>query len=203
LVEEDYSLEKLEKREIKTAARVFVRAMNTDPLLGYFFPDHKIRFQKLMLLYTYILKIQFDNVSKTSPKIEGLIIWEKPFEHHSSISIKNIVLGLNLVFKLGFGSLIKMVKYYTWAVKIRNRYIDDPYWYLDVIVVDPLYQGRGFASTLIRPILEIAGKKKEKIYLETQNKDNITIYQKYGFRLVQRFVISGTNLDHFVMIKEL
>lgn len=71
-----------------------------------------------------------------------------------------------------------------------------------MVVVDPQYQGKGFASRLIRPTLEEAERKGETVYLETHNKQNIELYERYGFRLLHSARIGNTDIEHFCMKKD-
>jgi ribosomal protein S18 acetylase RimI-like enzyme len=92
-----------------------------------------------------------------------------------------------------------MVRYQKWALQTRDRIASQPYWYLNVIVVSPEYQGKGFASKLIKPVIEEAIKKKQMVYLETQNKNNIKLYEKYGFQVIEELVIPNTSVSHYCM----
>jgi len=85
--------------------------------------------------------------------------------------------------------------------KIRSILITDPYWYLSLVAVSPLYQGKGFASKLIKPILEKASQEKVDVYLETQNVNNVAIYEKYGFKLIHSEKICNSEVNHYCMIK--
>jgi len=79
--------------------------------------------------------------------------------------------------------------------------MEQPYWYLDVIVVNPEHQGKGFASQLIKPILLEAEKNHQAVYLETQNKKNIQIYEKYGFILIKEIKLPRTDIIQYCMKK--
>ena len=191
----------LVKDKIDEAVVHFADAMMNDELHVHFFPNEKTRKRKLKYLFKYKLQTQIHDCIATSPLLEGLAIWEQPHDHRDTISLKDI-LGFQLLFTCGIKSFLKMVKYYVWAEDIRNNLITEPHWYLDTVIVQPIFQGKGYASQLIKPILEKASQKNEKVYLETQNEKNVPIYERYGFELISTQHVKGTEFKHFSMIKK-
>ncbi len=196
-------IQKLEKNQIKDAAEIFAKAMMNDELHVFFFPDQASRFEKLVYLYEFKLELQYRKCIVTSRKLEGLAIWEKPGQQHSGLSLSEMFNGLKLIWQCGIVSLIKMIKYQTWASKTRDKLINQPYWYLDVVIVNPEHQGKGFASQLIKPILLEAEKNHQEVYLETQNKNNILIYDKYGFSLIKEIKLPNTDIIQYCMKKKI
>lgn len=53
--------------------------------------------------------------------------------------------------------------------------------YLYFVGVTPAEQGKGFASALIRPVLDLADSEHRPVVLETQKVPNVQIYQHLGF----------------------
>ncbi len=131
---------------------------------------------------------------------EGFCIWEKPDEHRSAITFKDVIEGFSLAFSIGMFSLVRMVRYQLWSTKLKKRLISEPYWYLDTVVVSPDYQGKGFASKMIKPYLSEANARGEKVYLETQNMKNVPVYEKYGFRLISTQYLNK-RVTHYAMVK--
>lgn len=188
------------KKDIGYSAKLIAKAMFNDDLHTYFFPDEKKRLYKLSHIYNYKLNSDINNVYTTSANIEGIAIWEKPNNHHSNITFNDIIKGFSLPFKVGISSLYRIIKYQIWAVKIRKKLVREPFWYLDIIAVNPEEQGKGFAGKLIEPVLNKARERNEKIYLETQNNKNISLYEKYGFKLVHTAKLGKTSVNHYCMI---
>ena len=194
-------MESLELKDISLAAKIFSKAMVNDPLHVFFFPNPKTRERKIFSLYYFSMKINHLNVQRTTDNFEGVILLEKPFEHIFKISLKEFIFGSFLFFKVGPRSLLRMMKYQEWSSKLKKESIADPYWYLGVVVVDPDCQGKGFASKLIKPMLAKADEQNHKVYLETQNPNNIPIYEKYGFVTVSEHKIPGSDVFHYIMVR--
>jgi predicted GNAT family N-acyltransferase len=190
----------INKSEIAQAKKIFALAMFDDDLHKYFFPDEKSRIEKLQHFYEFKLKTMLLNTYKTSEKHEGFCIWEKPDEHRSTITFKDVTEGFLLVFNIGMFSLVRMVRYQLWSTKLKKKLISEPYWYLDTVVVSPDYQGKGFASKMIRPFLSEANTRGEKVYLETQNMKNVPVYEKYGFKLISTQYLNK-RVTHYAMVK--
>lgn len=195
-------MEKLQKSDIKQASKIFALSMFNDDLHVWFFPDIKTRLKKLEFLYQFKLQSQLKLSYKVSSKLEGLCIWESPDDNHNAITIYDLISGFFLVFRVGIISLYKMIKYQIWSTKIRNNINVNRYWYLDVVVVSPEYHGKGFASKMIKPFLENAKNLAEAVYLETQNINNVPIYEKYGFKLLVSQKFDKTGIIQYCMIKQ-
>lgn len=63
--------------------------------------------------------------------------------------------------------------------------VPDDVWYLDAIGVDPARQGRGVGGALIRHGLEAARGAGVDAFLETATANNVQLYERFGFRVVE------------------
>ncbi len=63
--------------------------------------------------------------------------------------------------------------------------VPDDVWYLDMVGVDPVHQGRGVGSALIRHGLELAAAEGADAFLETSLSGNVAYYERLGFRVVE------------------
>lgn len=113
-------MEKLQKSDILQASKVFAMAMFYDDLHKYLLPNENTRLKNLERLYAFKLRIELNNSFKTSSNLEGVCIWEGPDDNHGAITLKEIILGLPLIFTLGIPNLIRMIKYQIWSQKLEN-----------------------------------------------------------------------------------
>jgi ribosomal protein S18 acetylase RimI-like enzyme len=60
----------------------------------------------------------------------------------------------------------------------------EPHWYLPLIGVDPVHQGRGHGSALMAHALQQCDRDRAVAYLESTNPRNITLYQRNGFEII-------------------
>jgi ribosomal protein S18 acetylase RimI-like enzyme len=66
-----------------------------------------------------------------------------------------------------------------------------PHWYLEVIGAEPARQGRGIGSALMQPILASCDLEGLGAYLESSSERNRALYERHGFRVVERFDMPG------------
>jgi len=182
------------------AASLCAHAFFNDELDAFFFPNEKERLAKQKILYKYFLHKNEKNIYINSPKIEGLMIAERPFAHENQLDLSDLFIGLPL-FGFGLNTIKKMMHFQLNAISIRKELIKDPYWYLLLVAVSPENQGKGFASKLLKPMLFEAEKRKEPFFLETHNPRNLPIYEKLGFRVIDSRKIKDMPFSHYCMIR--
>lgn len=67
---------------------------------------------------------------------------------------------------------------------IGEHFPDEPIWFLDIVGVDPSWQGAGVGSALITFGLERADADGTPAFLETGNHQNVPYYERFGFRVI-------------------
>jgi ribosomal protein S18 acetylase RimI-like enzyme len=63
---------------------------------------------------------------------------------------------------------------------------EEPHWYLPLIGVEPLAQGRGLGAALMKQALERIDAAGDVAYLESSNPRNISLYERFGFEVTGR-----------------
>ena len=61
---------------------------------------------------------------------------------------------------------------------------EEPHWYLPLIGVDPVRQGRGYGAAMLRQALARVDRDGYAAYLESSNPANVPLYQRHGFEVV-------------------
>lgn len=56
-----------------------------------------------------------------------------------------------------------------------------PHWHLPLIGVDPVHQGRGIGSALLRHVLDQCDREQLPAHLEATSPANIRLYSRHGF----------------------
>jgi GNAT superfamily N-acetyltransferase len=75
-----------------------------------------------------------------------------------------------------------------------------PHWYLALLGVDPLHQGRGRGSRIIRHGLRTCDRDGLPAYLETGNPRNVQFYERHGFRITH-IMQSGSSPRIYGMLR--
>jgi ribosomal protein S18 acetylase RimI-like enzyme len=68
----------------------------------------------------------------------------------------------------------------------------EPHWYLPLIGTDPMHQGRGYGSALLRYALALCDEQNKPAYLEATSDRSVPLYQRYGFEVLGRIQV-GTS----------
>jgi hypothetical protein len=193
---------RLSKQHIKPASSMLSRAFQNDPLIRWQIPNLYKRVMKIHSYWEFTLRIgiKYGEVYGTSKDLEGIAIWRPP---NTPISYWTYL--KSGIFKFPFIFGIKSTKKITFsqAVKdsIRNILMKGPYWYLELIAVDPNYQGQGFANMLLKPMIKRIDEKRLPISLETNLKKCISFYQHFDFSILEEIIIPNTNIVLWFLIR--
>lgn len=197
-------LYRLKKRDVKKAAQVFARAFHTDELAQYMFPDEDFRREILPIYFNYRIKfgILYGEVYAPSPNIEGLAVWYLSDEFKMTNWRNFRAGGMKLLQNVDKETMKRMNTINHFSTNLRNEYTTSKYWYLAPIGIDPIHQGKGLASRLMRPMLARIDSEQLPCLLETQSTKNVNIYKRYGFEIVKESVLPGSPIPHWLMARQ-
>jgi len=201
-------LKRLQNDQIGAASRVAARAFQNDPLFVYCFPDLDERKIKAVIHceYMILLGILSGEVFTTSSNIEGVAVWHAYDIKDQKIGkqSKEIIRRLRRVKRENFSDRLFAEKYSINAEiynSLHNEHTKFPHWELIMITVDPLHQGEGYASMLLRPKLREFDKQNLPCYLNAQNENNVSFYEHFGFELVGKTKVPNSNFYHHGMLR--
>jgi ribosomal protein S18 acetylase RimI-like enzyme len=60
----------------------------------------------------------------------------------------------------------------------------EPHWYLAMLGVDPMRQGQGLGSALLKAALKRCDAEGVIAYLESSNPKNVPLYERHGFEVM-------------------
>lgn len=193
----------LQKEDIIDGANLISKAFLDDPKIIYFLPNEGNRRGILHHLWTFILKDGLRNGKVFAPtsKLEGIAIWYPPNKVHIGVwrGLRNGV--LKVVKKFGKTTIRKMNQINKISKQIHNKHISEPHWYLALIAVKSEYQGRGYASQLLIPMIKRIQNQGLSIYLETNSLKNVSLYEHFNFKVVEELKIQNTTIPHWSMIR--
>jgi ribosomal protein S18 acetylase RimI-like enzyme len=88
----------------------------------------------------------------------------------------------SLVRAMG-GATLRLLRAFTYIE--RHHPHEPPHWYLAMVGVAPPWQGRGYGSALMRPVLESCDAERVPAYLEASTPRNVALYERNGFEVVE------------------
>jgi ribosomal protein S18 acetylase RimI-like enzyme len=69
---------------------------------------------------------------------------------------------------------------------------EEPHWYLPFIAVDPIHQGRGYGSALMKHALQRCDREQKLAYLESSNPRNLSLYIRHGFKIIATITMADS-----------
>ncbi len=198
------NLVRLNKSHIKPAIDVLDRAFENNPINIAFLPDESERKKKSRHIFEFFLRYGFlyGEVYATSPKLEAVAMWLT--SDKSDFTLWRMLRSgvIPFIFRFGGKNVLRMISITNRFVEIHKKYAPFPHLYAWYIGVDPDFQGKGLGNTLHRAMLARADSERLPCYLETQKEENMVLWSRYGFKVINETVIPGTEVKHWAMLRE-
>jgi ribosomal protein S18 acetylase RimI-like enzyme len=195
---------RLGKPHAQPAAEILVRAFQNYPLFKYFYPDNSRRnkVNRYICSVSAYFGIRFGEVYASSPNLEGVAVWVH--SAHYTMGLWNILRAVPLSTLFGTSMLgaLRMRATGEYTDHVHKRLAPFDHWYLLLLGVDPQFQGRGYASKLVRPMLRKADQEKLPCYLETNDEADVAIYRHFGFKVIEEGAIPNTTIKNWAMLRE-
>jgi len=204
MVADSDSLVRLQKSQIKPVGEMLARAFQDDPLSSYIIPDTFQRKNMLPYGFEFVVRlgVSYGEVYATSSRLEGVAVW-LPSEKANMTLWRVIRNGaLPLYFRFGKETILRQSSVFKFISSMHKRHAPFCHWYLSLLGVDPEFQGKGYASTLMKTMLVRIDREHLPCYLDTQKLENVPIYQHYGFKVVEEGIIPGTGIRTWAMLRE-
>ena len=203
-------LKRISEDQIEVASKVLGRAFLDDPLFVYCFPDRVERKNKIAIHSEFLILVGIlsGEVYITSSNIEGVAIWHPH-------GIKDQIIGkqsketmrrLKKVRKMDFSDPLlieRMGIFEEIANSFQNEYVNFPHWYLAFIGIDPIHQGKGYGSKLLRMKLAEIDQQNLPCYLHTENERNVIFYEHFGFELIGKNKVPNSDIYHQAMLRNM
>lgn len=179
-------LQRLTKQQLPQITAMMGRAFHNDPQSIYLYPQEARRARCLPLMFGISLRYALRYGEITIPQGEtGVACWLPPGKTTLSILRMLRVGALQTAFQMGSEEVGRMRNTEDYAAKMHQRCMSRPHWYLWGLAVEPAQQGQGIGGKLLRAGLKRADDAALPCYLETTNTPNVSLYQKFGFRVVE------------------
>ena len=195
---------RLNRSHVKRANKALIRAFWNHPPLQYYFPDEaeRERIAPYFFSLSVLNGIRYGEVHATSQDLEGIAVW-LPSDNYP-VTPWRLLRSVPLSEILGFGkyrgSRMKGLGQYIDAV--HSRMAPFKHWFLQTIGVDPQFQGRGYASKLLTPMLSRIDEESLPCYLETLEEQNVRLYDHFGFKVIEESKVPNTNLTNWAMLRD-
>lgn len=195
-------LQRLIRQHLPQTATMLGRAFYDDPLSIYIYPQSAERARRLPLMFTIALRytLRYGEITTTSEGT-GAACWLPPGKTSMTMPRLLRIGALAEVFKMSLSATRRMEYAANYTEKMHKRRITEPHWYLWVLGVEPEHQGQGIGGSLLRAGLARADASQLPCYLETMKPENVPLYQKFGFKVVEEADIPGSNVHVWGMVR--
>ena len=181
----DVSVIQLPGDLLAEAAGVLARSFHESPNLVHLFPDARARARALPRLQRACLRdaLGFGHVYAATLRGEvvGVAAWLPPGAF--PLSPRRQLRVLPETASMLAASPRSTPRLLRFMAGVRRLHPAQPYWYLEVIGVEPSAQGLGIGTRLLEPVLALADEAGQRCYLETMTERNVAWYGKLGFKV--------------------
>jgi len=167
--------------DVKKLAAILAQAFYDDPPLVWLLPDPAKRLGRITRMFATVVGIEslrYGGVDVTcgGEEIAGGAVWLPPGHREPGLREK-VQAAPNHALALA-ASLGRAARY---GRALQNARPKEPHWYLKAIGVDPAWQGRGVAGTLLRSRLKRCDQDGQPAYLEV-SPNGVSLYEHFGFK---------------------
>lgn len=173
-------------------------AFQDDPALSWILPNPDHRRARLPKLFDLLFKSDMqDGMVLRSAACEACSLWRAPGQADTGIwgLIQN-ALPMLQIFGSGIGRGLAVSN----ALDAHHPKAF-PFWYLHFVGVRPDFQGRGWGGAIIREGLKRATADGLPAYLETATPQNVPLYLRLGFEIVEEWDVPGGGPHFWSMLK--
>jgi len=190
--------------DVEEAAQVIAQAFQADPLITFMLPFESTRIRTLLKFFRPYgeINIKHGRGYGVGQPLQGVAFWESPGGESMSISLRSLGKFLPLLFTMYPIGYFRARAVLEKTEALHKEYASEPHYYLDNLGVLPSAQGRGYASKLLRPILELADAQKVIAYTDTLSPANVPFYEHFGFECVEQSAIPGTGITVFALRRQ-
>ncbi len=190
----------LARSDFAHAGQVLGRAFESDPLWSDLMPQPELRAQ--MFAGAIKMVAAGGGQVETTPGVEAVALWMPPGKE----------LGLGAFVMSGFAPMRWVVRTpwrnLRWLTALqraipeqRKLVITEPHWSLEVLGVDPDFQGAGLGSALVEAGLLRADKAGLPCYVDTSEGENVGFYSRFGFAVVKEITVTDLAAPFWMMVR--
>jgi ribosomal protein S18 acetylase RimI-like enzyme len=183
-------------------ADFFARSFHTNPNFMDLFSDERARSLALSRRFAaglrdasglgHVYAATREAESSAADELAGVAVWLPPcaFPLSAARQLRTLpsMAGVMATAPLSTPRLLR------YPVGIARLHPAQPYWYLEVVDVDPTVRELGIGTRLLEPVLALADEAGQTCYPETMTERNVAWYRSLGFEVREagvRFVRGG------------
>jgi ribosomal protein S18 acetylase RimI-like enzyme len=179
---QDITIVKLTENDLEDAAKLLTDAMCTNPNHLAIFKSTNAK-AKLKQYKMFVTVLSDKHTTTYTAKYNNKIVGVMSYTHSAHCQLKPIDL-IRIIPKILniFGKHFLLVL--QWRALWGRYDYKKPHVHFGPIAVDVQHQGRGIGKMLLKHFINHLEKTKEIGYLETDKRENVELYQNFGFEII-------------------
>lgn len=194
---------RLNKTRVAAAAETLRQAFWDYPVTVYSYPDETEREIRLPYFFRLIIHycLKYGEVYATSKEMEGVAAWI-PSDNYPMSGWRVLrSVPFSVFFHLGTGNNREMQAFSDYIDDMHARLAPFRHWFLQTIGVSPEHQGQGHGGRLLKSMLTRLDSENLPCYLETLDEKDISFYEHYGFKVLEKSAVPDTDLVNWAMLR--
>ena len=186
----------MDRKTLKYFARMAAESYVNDPVHAY---ATKSEEKRKKYVYHFMLERLSSSNGKDFVCVDeenrGLCVWRDAKNNYTTAEFLACPNWVFLVYYLP--STVRTLKAYS---HLDAKVFDDNTLLISPVFVDKKYQGQGIATKLIKQGIKELVPQGYKLGLETQNPDNVALYEKLGFKTVKYTYFKSEKIHNYYMV---
>ena len=183
-------IRKASQAELPQVVDAVAQAFYDDPVFSWLFPDDERRHESLRRAFGLWAERVWmpHHESFTTDELIGAAFWLPPETWHLSIpqQLRMTPAMVRILRPREGFRLMRLLNL------IESNHPHERHYYLPVIGILPEWQGRGFGSALLRPMLDRCDTEHVPAYLEASTHRNRALYERHGFEVTGELSVGGS-----------
>ena len=178
-------IKSVDKSEQEQAIAAIVLAFAADPFSRWIFPDPHHYLKYFPQVVRFLCGNAFEH--GTGYCIEGFAgsaLWLPPDVHPREEELGEVL--MHGVHEQRHEEVFTMLE------RMASYHPTEPHWYLPMIGVQATHRGKGYGEALMEHALRPCDREQKLVYLESTNPKNISLYQRYGFEILDTIQIGSS-----------
>lgn len=186
------------------AIRTLSLAFSEDPLFAWVLPQRSRRVQDLTAVFSGALRhcARVGGVARVSDG-NGVALWSAGERMRIGLWDALWSGAMTLPFRIGWASMMRLDRSEVEAERFVHASVGRPFAYVMAVAVDPSHQGMGLGRAVLqRTERDAFAAGHRTLALKTENRANVPLYKKLGFRVCGRITYRASGLPMWTLAKE-
>jgi GNAT superfamily N-acetyltransferase len=182
-------IRKVTEGELPQVVRALAQSFYDDPVFAWIAQDGARRLAELERGFDlFARRVWFPHdEAYTTDRVIGAAFWVPPDKWHLSVLAQlRLLPAMAIITRRDLPRLMTLLN----VIEVKHPH--ESHYYLPLVGIAPEWQGRGFGSAIMRPILERCDREGVPAYLEASSPRNRDLYERHDFAVVEEICVKDS-----------